>query len=148
MIRAWPIVEWVMPQSQEVWPRFWHVSTQVRDQPGSNGLRCGDTIWIGTLGDKSIGVAWEWSEVLPRILVLTDPNMILSNVSFVTEEGEPVDELRVHILHNRLAHYLEWQGPVLSMLAAAQQHPEIIQSADDLGITGKRSRRSARLRAA
>jgi hypothetical protein len=34
------------------------------------------------------------------------------------------------------------------MLAAAQHHPEIIQSSDEHDIAGKRPRRSARLRAA
>ena len=76
---------------------------------------------------KSVGAAWEWSELRPGVVMLTDPNSLQSNLRFVGADHAVLDEAVAMVCLNRLAHHLPWQPAVSALLAAAHQHPEIAQ---------------------
>ncbi|MBU6259952.1 MAG: hypothetical protein KGJ30_15440 [Burkholderiales bacterium] len=127
MIKSWPIIDWFLPASSDHWPNFWHVNTQIRENSDASGLRAGETVWLGVVDGKSVGAAWEWSELSPGVVMLTDPNSIQSNLRFVGADRSVHDEAVAIVCLNRLAHHLPWQPAVRAMLAAAHQHPEVTQ---------------------
>lgn len=125
MIKSWPIIDWFLPASSDRWPNFWHVNTQIRENSDPSGLRSGETVWLGVVDGKSVGAAWEWSEVRHGVVVLTDPNSIQSNLRFVGIDCGGEDEAVTAVCLNRLTHHLPWQPAVRALLAAANQHPEV-----------------------
>ncbi|MDQ2736026.1 MAG: hypothetical protein M3Y55_13795, partial [Pseudomonadota bacterium] len=54
--------------------------------------------------------AWDWREVRPGVVALSDPMTVLSNIVLLGEEGRPVDSFK-RILHlNNVIFSLPWQA--------------------------------------
>jgi hypothetical protein len=120
MVRSWPSVDWLAPQKLSDIPAFSHMGTQVRSMNGPQGKAVGDTVWATLVGDKGVvGVAWEWIELVPGVLVISDVNGLVSNARFMTQEGLPEDELRAIAVSNLIAYSTPWQNEVMSYL-----HPQ------------------------
>jgi hypothetical protein len=71
------------------------------------------------MNGQSVGLAWEWAEHRPGVVVLADPNCIVSNARFVDEEGLPMQPLLALIALNRVVHALPWQEAVCKALDPA-----------------------------
>jgi hypothetical protein len=124
MIKSWATLEWYLPLQPADLPVFDHVSTRIRDDGSPAGCRCGDTVWMALNGQQPAGLAWEWSEVRPGMVMLSDPNSIITNLQFVDEQQNQVLGLNKTVMVNRLVHALAWQAPVSALLqqAAAPAH--------------------------
>ncbi len=116
MIKSWATLEWYLPPQSEQLPRFKHVGTQVRDDGSSSGSRAGDTVWVAQDDQWQAGLAWEWIEVKPGIVMLADPNSIITNLQFVDAEHQHVVGLAKTTAINRLVHGLPWQQSVCALL--------------------------------
>ena len=115
-IASWPTVEWYLPHSDSGWPVFWHMSSSVSSAYEAS-LKSGETMWITDLEGRRAAVAWNWVEVSRGVVVLTDPNGIVSNIRFTDEYSEPVEHLAATICMTRIAHRLAWQAEVRALLA-------------------------------
>jgi hypothetical protein len=123
MVRSWPAVDWCAPQSISDMPAFSHMGTQVRSANGPHGKAVGDTVWAAMLGEKGVvGVAWEWIELMPGVLIISDVNGLVSNARFVTEDGRQEDELRAIATSNLIAYSTPWQNEVMSHLHPGSAH--------------------------
>jgi len=118
MIKSWPTLQWYLPPNPDDWPQFRHVSTQVREDRDARGRRIGDTVWLTSLEGESAGIAWEWTEFRPGVVVLSDPNSIVTNVQFLTRNNHEIETLEAAICLNRIAHVLPWQDDVCAVLRA------------------------------
>ncbi len=116
MIKSWATLEWYLPQQTEQLPRFKHVGTQMRDDGSSSGFRAGDTVWMAQEEQWRAGLAWEWLEVKPGVVMLADPNSIITNLQFVDSDQKPVYGLAKTVAINRLVHALAWQHAVCELL--------------------------------
>lgn len=117
MVRSWPQIDWTAPAGDDGWPRFQHMGTEVRAERDPDGRWVGDTVWAAMMEDKGvIGAAWEWVELLPGVITLSDPNALVSNARFVTCEGACEEELRALVHVNRIAHSIPWQQTVVQAL--------------------------------
>jgi hypothetical protein len=117
MVRSWPQIDWTAPASDDGWPRFQHMGTEVRAERDHEGRVVGDTVWAAMMEDKGvIGAAWEWVELLPGVITLSDPNALVSNARFVTREGACEEELLALVHVNRIAHSIPWQQAVAQAL--------------------------------
>lgn len=125
MIKSWASLEWYLPPDAESFPAFHHVSTQVRDDGSISGFQSGDTVWVAQHDQWCAGLAWEWSEVKTGIVMLTDPNSIITNLEFVDNEGNPVLGLLKTIAVNRLVHALPWQAAVCGAMQPHLPRPEL-----------------------
>jgi hypothetical protein len=93
------------------------MGTEVRNQRDELGRVVGDTVWAASLGSKGLlGAAWEWVELLPGVVVLSDPNGLVSNAQFLSDDGAEEGELRSTILANCVAHAIPWQRTVRGLL--------------------------------
>lgn len=119
MVKSWPVVGWYLPDRLRTWPLFRHVITHVRDVTLPHGRRCGDTLWVGELSGHNVGVSWDWVELRHGVVMLTDPNSIISNLRFLTAglDGQP--PLVATVSLNRLVRHLPWQRPVCAALSGA-----------------------------
>ena len=116
MIKSWPIVEWYPPTSTRRWPPLRHVWTQTLGSDEIHGRQAGQTVWVGAIGGQSVGVAWDWAEVLPGVVALSDPNSIVTNLRFMTAEDTYQERLPSLITLNRLTHRLPWHEAVGGVL--------------------------------
>lgn len=126
MIKSWPIIEWKLPRDMGAWPALVHANTTTREMAtGPAERRCGETVWIGVVDGKSIGAAWEWVELRPGVVMISDPNMIITNIRFLDEDDAYQEYLPGVVSINRMAHVLPWQAMVATNLAATPEHPAL-----------------------
>lgn len=121
MIRSWPSVEWYPPALPDDWPVFSHVGTRVYDHTDAAGRCFGNTVWIGNINGHTTGAAWEWTEFRSGVVVLTDPNTIVSNIQFKAEGGGFSDAVNL----NRIAYSLPWQEAVCRVIRAIREYPVV-----------------------
>ncbi len=102
----------------------------------------GETVWSATIGAMTLGFAWEWVELRDGVLMLRDPNTIITNVLFLDAELALETECAAISSANRLTHELPWQLTVTSVLAAERAGVELVQSAPLPRISGRLPRRA------
>lgn len=129
MIKSWTTLEWYLPPETGPLPHFNLVGTQVRDDGSSTGFRAGDTVWVAEDAQGQAGLAWEWIEVQPGVVMLADPNSIITNLQIVDSHNGPVSGLAKTIAVNRLVHALPWQQSVCTQLQGdAVNMPRALQA--------------------
>lgn len=116
MVTALPMVEWYLPMQRRKWPALWHATTRVRPATDDSGRRLGDTVWLGVLDGRTVGVAFEWVELRPRVVAMVDPNAISTNLRFLNADDTYQEPLRATVTLNRLVHALPWQHAVCEMI--------------------------------
>jgi len=102
----------------------------------------GETVWSATIGAMTLGLAWEWVELREGVLMLRDPNTIITNVLFLDAELALETECAAISSANRLTHELPWQSTVTNVLGAERAGVGLMQSAP-LSRIGSRMPRSA-----
>lgn len=117
MVAALPVVEWYLPEQPRWWPALRHATTRVQPDHEPDGRRRGDTVWLGVLQGRTVGVALEWVEMRPGVVAMVDPNAITTNLRFITRDDAYEDPLRATIAINRIVHELPWQHAVCEKLA-------------------------------
>ena len=122
MVKSWPVVEWYLPPVADVWPKLWHGNTAMGRRSDCGDRLHGDSVWLGVINGRSVGVAWEWIELRAGVFMLTDPNSILSNIRFLTQDGAEQEHLASLVSLNRLVHHLPWQPAVCAVAPAPQAH--------------------------
>ena len=75
----------------------------------------GEVLWGVELKDeigrnRMIGVCWEWREVIPNVLALSNPLGIQSNVSLKDERGELVSPSTLVLHLNAAVSRFAWQA--------------------------------------
>lgn len=124
MIQSWPVCQWYMPDEQAQLPAFWHLNTRVREDLDEVGRRIGDTVWMAEIEGRDIAAAWEWTELAPGVVLLSDPNSLSSNLEFITEDRVPVEPMHAVVALNRITHSLPWQETVCAIIRTITAHPE------------------------
>lgn len=124
MVKSWASLEWYLPAEAEPLPDFRHAGTGLRDDGRLSGVRAGDTVWVAHHEHGYAGLAWEWVEVKPGIVMLADPNSIITNLQIVDNRLHQVTGLLLTIAINRLVHALPWQQAVCATWQPQQQQPE------------------------
>lgn len=119
MIKSWPIIDWFLPPASEQWPGFLHMSTRVTAERRGAQPVAGNSVWVGNVGSAHVGLAWEWVELRPGVLLLADPNSVITNVRFVDKRGRALDPLKALVCVNRIMHQLPWQVAACEVLASA-----------------------------
>ena len=121
MIKSWPIIDWFPPSPEDEGPSFLHMSTQVRQERRGTEPCVGSTVWVGSIDGAYAGLAWEWVELRSGVLMLADPNSIITNVQVVGVVGQEVDPLESTVSLNTILHRLSWQDIVGEVLASARE---------------------------
>ncbi len=112
MIKSWPTLEWYLPLETEPPKTFKHLCTRGREDASAANPRQGETVWLGQIMGHNAGLAWEWSEYRPGVVMLSDPNCIVSNIRFVNADGQALPPLAALATINRVVHGLRWQQAV------------------------------------
>jgi hypothetical protein len=73
---------------------------------------CGQVLFGLQSSKEMIGVAWDWVAIGGRILALSDPMSIVSNVYFVAANGDTLQESARLVQLNNVINRLAWQRPV------------------------------------
>jgi hypothetical protein len=121
-IKKWQPVEWYLPEGENAWPAFWHMGTSVvrADTTHDFSYPTGEALWMASVDGKRAAVAFTWVEVQTGVVVLSDPNALMSNIQFKTRSGTPMEPLAATVCLNRIVHRIEWQSPVNALLSEAR----------------------------
>ena len=116
-IPAWQVIAWkpVRTTVQE-WvgalSNMRQLSASITPGAGASERAQGQVLW-GTLDpDKPIGIAWDWAEMRDRVVALSDPMNVLSNVVLVDDDGACIDDNRRIVYLNSAIHEFGWQSQV------------------------------------
>lgn len=112
---------------EQLHPSGWHhFATSCDRYDPVDGFRVGATVWVLREPDTLAAIAWEWAELREGVVVLSDPNSLVSNIHFV---GPPMGLVQVdpigrkRLVLNTIVHGLPWQSAVLSELKARALNP-------------------------
>lgn len=149
MIKSWPIIDWFPPSPEDGWPSFLHMSTHVRQERRGTEPCVGNTVWVGSIDGVYAGLAWEWVELRAGVLMLADPNSIITNIQVVGAGRRVVDPLDAAVSLSVILHGLPWQGSVGEVLASAregrtlQETPRLLPAIASTGATADSAKRAA-----
>lgn len=111
-----PTVEWYLPESAGMWPAFTEAGVSVVERPAS--LFAGSALWMGELGLKPVALAWDWLELRKGVVALADPNGIVSNLRFLSDEETYRTPAESTIAKARLVCAMPWQASVVRAIEA------------------------------
>jgi len=108
------------------WPKVWlpaeahrslagqiqHLSTTVNADKSAEGCVCGQVLFGWQSSKEMVGLAWDWVAIGGRILAMSDPLAIVSNVYFVAANGDTLQESARLVQLNDVINRLPWQRPV------------------------------------
>ena len=123
-IARWPAqqLEVLDLDVEQLHPSGWHhFATSCDRYDPVDGFRVGATVWVLREPETLAAIAWEWAELREGVVVLSDPNSLVSNIHFVgppigLEQVDPIGRKRLVL--NTIVHGLPWQSAVLSELKA------------------------------
>lgn len=78
----------------------------------------GEVLWgievkEGANSSRMIGVCWEWREVIPNVVALSNPLGIQSNLLLKDERGEVVAPSKLVLHLNAAVNRFAWQGDLV-----------------------------------
>jgi hypothetical protein len=116
--RALPPVAWRAATDPKTWPKFVYAETTVESAPNIHEQRVGETLWIAQTEAGLIATAWQWTEMSPGVVLLSNPNEIASNLALLDEHRQRLDLPDAARAINAIVHSLAWQAPVCDVLAS------------------------------
>jgi hypothetical protein len=120
MIKSWPTCEWYLPNDQNRWPALRHAHTEVRQELDGEGRRFGETVWCARVNGQAAGAAWEWTELAPGVVLLSNPNCVATNLHLFNAEHQSLDALSELVALNTFVRSLPWQATVCAALDRGQ----------------------------
>ena len=83
----------------------------------------GEVLWgielkEGVCAGRMVGVCWEWREVIPNVLALSNPLGIQSNVRLKDERGTLVTPSKLVLHLNAAVSGFRWQGRLIQRASA------------------------------
>ncbi|HEX2010170.1 MAG TPA: hypothetical protein VJN44_04455 [Roseateles sp.] len=73
----------------------------------------GQTLWTGeSENGAAAGVAWDWIRLPEGVVALADPMALVTNLQFVSAEGEVLAPMQSVLQLNGIVHTLPWQDEV------------------------------------
>jgi hypothetical protein len=124
MIKTLPPVEWYLPTETVGLPEFTHVDTSIRSGATNSEPASGETIWMASVKGREAALAFEWVELRVGVVMLSDPNSIISNINFLTQDSCYQSPLWSLISLNSLANGWAWQPRVIELVRRARKQPE------------------------
>lgn len=116
--KAWPAV--LSPQQDFVRASFRHWGTLIKNPGSLPGGRSGRTTWVSGKAPTLV-LAWDWTEALPWIVVLSNPMKISSNVELQRAPGQALDRDACVVVLNDVVNRLPWQRAVRRQLRESAQ---------------------------
>lgn len=116
IVYAWPRVLCKALHVQQL--QFAHLSTQVLVPGDDKRPSLGQTLWQGDDGTARAGVAWDWVSMPAGVVAMVDPMALITNLQFLTPEGEVLAPFESARQLNEIVHALPWQYEVQRALSA------------------------------
>lgn len=116
-------VEWHLPNGDEEWLAFRHVNTRVTDV-SDDGCARGFTLWSTDLDGDPAFMSFDWVELRPGVPILTDPNMVLTNLCIVNNDGQQESKLREVAHVNVMVYKTQWQEAARQAVSEYEGQPK------------------------
>lgn len=119
-IPAWQVITWAprrvpLADWSVMSGRLRHLGTSVYVDERGGASPHGQVLWGTERDGAMLGIAWDWGQVVPGVVAMSDPMALLSNIVLVDDIGEPLPESTRTLHFNRAIYRLDWQRAVLSL---------------------------------
>lgn len=119
-VPAWQVITWPPSRvSLEHWSalsaRLCHLGTSVYVDERGGASPHGQVLWGAEKDGVMLGIAWDWGQVVPGVVAMSDPMALLSNIVLVDDIGDPLPDSTRTLHFNRAIFRLDWQRTVLSL---------------------------------
>lgn len=119
MTPAWIVYAWprVLCQAERLASlHFAHLSTRVLATGDDQRPFIGQTLWSGESEQGAAGLAWDWVFLPFGVVALVDPLSLVTNVQFLSDDGEVLAPMESVRQLNEIVHSLPWQHEVQRLL--------------------------------
>lgn len=99
------------------------------DADPAGGLLRGHVVYGAAADSGCAAVAWEWAEMKPRVIAMSDPMTIISNIQLQQDQGDVDDDARLLFLHGLIGR-VDWQAEVRDVLALRRRRSARVVVAD------------------
>lgn len=97
--------------------QFAHSTTRVLVSGDAARPSMGQTLWTGASENgTAAGVAWDWVCLPEGVVAMADPMALVTNLQFVSVEGEVLAPMESVLQLNGIVHTLPWQCEVQKAL--------------------------------
>lgn len=114
-VRAWSPLLWQVSAAASL--QMEHLGTQITRAGGAGGSTLGQTVWAFCGNERQAAMAWDWIHLARGIVAMADPMSVVTNLTLVGPEGEPLTELECARHLNGIVHRLPWQDEVERVMA-------------------------------
>lgn len=105
----WPKVSMKATECAALAAHFQPLGVAGERGPGLHG----QAVWGKVEGEAPVGIAWDWTEIAPDVVVLADPMVVVSNLELLDEGGQPMSRASCLLALNAAIHGLNWQTAIL-----------------------------------
>ena len=98
-----------------------HLDTTIHVDHDNGHFRHGQVMWGTNVGPEIAGMAWDWREVQPNVVAMSDPMALQSNLVLIDDDGEPLPESRRLLHMHNTIHALPWQEEICSLWGGAHE---------------------------
>lgn len=121
-VLTWPRVFFTLWQWRALVARTGLLDATRIETDNASGRRVGTVLWGGIDSNRRFGMAWDWAEVMPGVVAMSDPMRIVSNIMLVDSEGNclPPNARLLHL--NSAIASLCWQPAVIRAAEAELVH--------------------------
>lgn len=117
-ISAWEPFEASLLEWRRLCKRMAFLDSSQSVDADSDRMHLGEVLWGIELKDggcagRMLGVCWEWREVIPNVVALSNPLGIQSNVRLKDETGELVTPAKLVLHLNAAVSGFRWQGRLI-----------------------------------
>lgn len=110
IVYAWPRILCEAARAPHL--QFEHLSTRVLVAGDAERPASGQTLWTGRSDTGAAGVAWDWICMPAGVVAMADPMALMTNLQFLSAEGEVLAQLDAARQLNEIVHTLPWQHEV------------------------------------
>lgn len=133
IVAPWHISNWtsvsICPSQVDATSASYRLLGVSADAGPSDGLMRGHVVYGCAAESGCAAMAWEWAEMKPRVIAMSDPMTIISNIRLQQDQGEVDDDERLLFLHGLIGR-VDWQAEVREVLAWRRRSGTRVVKAD------------------
>lgn len=133
IVAPWHISNWtsvsIRPSQVDEASASYRLLGVAADAGPADGLMRGHVVYGCPAESGCAAMAWEWAEMKPRVIAMSDPMTIISNIRVQQDHGEVDEDERLLVLHGLIGR-VDWQAEVRDVLAWRRRRSARVVVAD------------------
>lgn len=133
IVTPWQISTWtpicIRPSLVDQAAASYRLLAVEADTGPADGLLRGHVVYGAAADSGCAALAWEWAEMKPRVIAMSDPMTIISNIRLQQDQSDVDEDARLLFLHGLIGR-VDWQAEVRDVLAWRRRRTARVVAAD------------------